>query len=44
VRLGTEKFGPGQAREFWDLFALPEGASTMQVKIASFRDLQVPVQ
>ncbi|MFD1500065.1 OmpA family protein [Streptosporangium lutulentum] len=44
VRLGTEKFGPGQEREFWNLFALPADASTMKVKIASFRDLQVPVQ
>ncbi|MFG1705002.1 OmpA family protein [Nonomuraea sp. M3C6] len=44
VRLSTEKFGPGEEKEFWNLFALPEGASTMQVKIASFRDLRVPVQ
>ncbi|MEO3876737.1 OmpA family protein [Nonomuraea sp. B12E4] len=44
VRISTEKFGPGQAREFWGLFALTEGGSTMQVKIADFRELQVPVQ
>ncbi|MEU7897452.1 OmpA family protein [Nonomuraea sp. NPDC049152] len=44
VRLGTEKFAPGQTREFWDLFALPDSAATLEVKIATFRDLQVPVQ
>ncbi|TMR94498.1 OmpA family protein [Nonomuraea basaltis] len=44
VRLGTEKFGPGEEKVFWDLFALPEGVTTMKVKIASFRDLQVPVR
>ncbi|MEQ4722143.1 OmpA family protein [Nonomuraea sp. B19D2] len=44
VRLNTEKFGPGQQREFWSLFALPEAATTLKVKIGSFRDLQVPIQ
>ncbi|MEV0387170.1 OmpA family protein [Nonomuraea sp. NPDC050643] len=44
VRLGTEKFGPGRQREFWSLFAVPEEATTLKVKIASFRDLQVPVR
>lgn len=44
VRLGTEKFAPGQKREFWGLFALPDGASGLSVKIAGFRELQVPIQ
>jgi outer membrane protein OmpA-like peptidoglycan-associated protein len=44
VRLSTEKFGPGQEREFWSLFALPDAATTLQVKIATFRELRVPVQ
>ncbi|WP_157570638.1 OmpA family protein [Microtetraspora malaysiensis] len=44
VRLSTEKFGPGQAKEFWDLFALPEDAAALNVKIANFRELEVPVQ
>ncbi|MFF4771457.1 OmpA family protein [Microtetraspora fusca] len=44
VRLSTEKFGPGQVKEFWDLFALPENAATLNVKIADFRELKVPVQ
>jgi outer membrane protein OmpA-like peptidoglycan-associated protein len=44
VRLSTEKFGPGAEKVFWDLFALPEGVTTMKVKIGAFRDLQVPVQ
>ncbi|MDR8414359.1 OmpA family protein [Nonomuraea sp. 3-1Str] len=43
VRLSTEKFGPGRQREFWSLFALPETAGTLKVKIADFADLQVPV-
>lgn len=43
VRLATEKFAPGQTREFWSLFALPD-TRTLNVKIASFRDLQVPVR
>lgn len=44
VRLSTEKFGPGQGRDFWSLFELPAEAATLKVKIATFRDLQVPVQ
>ncbi|WP_433441013.1 OmpA family protein [Nonomuraea sp. CA-141351] len=44
VRLSTEKFGPGQEREFWSLFALPEAATTLKVKIGNFRDLQVPIR
>ncbi|MFI6290346.1 OmpA family protein [Nonomuraea sp. NPDC050790] len=44
VRLGTEKFAPGQKREFWGLFALPDAASGLSVKIAGFRELQVPIQ
>ncbi|NUW38639.1 OmpA family protein [Nonomuraea rhodomycinica] len=44
VRAGTEKFAPGQTREFWGLFALPETARTLDVRIASFRDLQVPIR
>ncbi|GAA2276298.1 hypothetical protein GCM10010149_19250 [Nonomuraea roseoviolacea subsp. roseoviolacea] len=44
VRVGTEKFAPGQTREFWGLFALPETAGTLDVRIASFGDLQVPVR
>jgi hypothetical protein len=42
--LSTEKFGPGQAKEFWDLFALPEDAAALNVKIADFRELEVPIQ
>ncbi|MFC7592073.1 hypothetical protein ACFQYP_56395 [Nonomuraea antimicrobica] len=34
----------GRQREFWSLFALPETATTLNVKIASFGDLQVPIQ
>ncbi|MEV6160223.1 OmpA family protein [Nonomuraea sp. NPDC052129] len=44
VRISTEKFAPGQTREFWNLFALPDTASTLKVKIGPFRDLQVPIQ
>ncbi|MEV4173699.1 OmpA family protein [Nonomuraea sp. NPDC049709] len=44
VRLGTEKFGPGAEKVFWNLFALPEGVATMKVKIGTFRDLQVSVR
>ncbi|WP_030905803.1 hypothetical protein [Streptosporangium amethystogenes] len=44
VRLSTEKFGPGQIREFWSPFALPEDAATLNVKIADFGELEVPVQ
>ncbi|GAA3713535.1 hypothetical protein GCM10022224_093830 [Nonomuraea antimicrobica] len=44
VRLATEKFAPGRQREFWSLFALPETATTLNVKIAGFGDLQVPIQ
>ncbi|WP_433517829.1 OmpA family protein [Nonomuraea sp. CA-143628] len=44
VRISTEKFAPGQTREFWNLFALPDTADTLKVKIGPFRDLQVPVQ
>ncbi|TMR21705.1 hypothetical protein ETD86_14255 [Nonomuraea turkmeniaca] len=44
VRLGTEKFGPGAEKVFWNLFELPEGVAAMKVKIGTFRDLQVPVQ
>ncbi|MFC4123098.1 OmpA family protein [Nonomuraea zeae] len=44
VRLSTEKFGPGQEREFWSLFALPGDATALQVQIATFRELRVPVR
>ncbi|MEV0597303.1 hypothetical protein [Nonomuraea cavernae] len=44
MRLATKKFGPGQTREFWGLFALPADATTLKVKIATFRELGVPVQ
>ncbi|MFC5829327.1 OmpA family protein [Nonomuraea insulae] len=44
VRISTEKFAPGQTRTFWGLFALPDNATTLKVSIASFRDLEVPVQ
>ncbi|MFE3450493.1 OmpA family protein [Nonomuraea sp. NPDC059194] len=44
VRLSTGNFPPGQTREFWGLFALPDDAQSLKVKIATFRDLQVPVQ
>ena len=44
VRPSTEKFGPGQAREFWSLFELPAGAADLTVKIAGFRELRVPVR
>ncbi len=43
VRINTEKFAPGQTREFWNLIALPEPPDTLQVKIGPFRDLDVPV-
>ncbi|WP_214326310.1 OmpA family protein [Nonomuraea sediminis] len=44
VRISTEKFAPGQTREFWGLFALPDATRSLKVKIATFRDLQVPIQ
>ncbi|MFE9191068.1 OmpA family protein [Micromonospora sp. NPDC007208] len=44
VRINTEKFAPGQTREFWNLFALPDTADTLKVKIGPFRDLNVPIQ
>ncbi|MEV0156962.1 OmpA family protein [Micromonospora sp. NPDC050686] len=44
VRISTEKFAPGQTREFWNLFALPDTADTLQVKIGPFRDLHVSIQ
>lgn len=45
VRINTEKFAPGQTREFWTLFALPDTADTLRrVKIGPFRDLNVPTQ
>lgn len=44
VRLATEKFGPGQSRQFWDLFELPADASARTVRIAGFKELQVPVR
>ncbi|WP_165959899.1 OmpA family protein [Nonomuraea longispora] len=44
VRISTEKFAPGQTREFWSVFALPDTADTLKVKIGPFRDLQVPIQ
>lgn len=36
MRLSTEKFGPGAEKVFWDLFALPEGVTTMKMKIETF--------
>ncbi|MEU8360614.1 OmpA family protein [Nonomuraea sp. NPDC048882] len=44
VRLSTEKYAPGQTRTFWSLFALPDDATTLQARIASFPSLDVPVQ
>ncbi|WP_203858689.1 OmpA family protein [Plantactinospora mayteni] len=44
VRISTEKFAPGQTREFWNLFALPDTTDTLNVKIGPFRDLNVPIQ
>ncbi|GIH60815.1 OmpA family protein [Microbispora siamensis] len=44
VRSSTEKFRPGQVREFWGLFALPEDSATLNVGIAGFRELRVPVR
>ncbi|MFF5208629.1 OmpA family protein [Streptosporangium sp. NPDC000396] len=44
VRIRTETFAPGQTREFYGLFALPDNATTLNVKIAGFRDLEVPVR
>ncbi|MGW0194415.1 OmpA family protein [Nonomuraea sp. NPDC003201] len=44
VRISTEKFAPGRTREFWNLFALPDTADTLKVKIGPFRDLQIPIQ
>ncbi|MGC4868825.1 OmpA family protein [Micromonospora sp. DT53] len=44
VRISTEKFPPGQTREFWNLFALPDTATTLTVKIGPFRDLHVPIR
>ena len=33
-----------ETREFWNLFALPDTADTLNVKIGPFRDLNVPIQ
>lgn len=44
VRAATEKYAPGQTREFWSLFALPNAAETVKVAIGPFRALQVPAQ
>ncbi|WP_327104658.1 OmpA family protein [Nonomuraea glycinis] len=44
VRLATEKFAPGQSKQFWNLFELPADASARTVKIAGFKELQVPVR
>ncbi|MBN6055294.1 OmpA family protein, partial [Nonomuraea sp. RK-328] len=44
VRVYTENFAPGQSREFYGLFALPDDATTLNVRIAGFRELQVPVR
>jgi len=43
VRIETEKFAPGQTREFWSLIALPDTPDTLKVKIGPFRDLDVSV-
>ncbi|NUR87913.1 MAG: OmpA family protein [Nonomuraea sp.] len=43
VRLGTEKFGPDQTRDFWTLTALPPAAPSLSVKITTFPALQVPI-
>ncbi|MFI6818666.1 OmpA family protein [Nonomuraea sp. NPDC050328] len=43
VRLSTEKYAPGQVREFWGLFALPDTAAELKVAIGPFRPLQVAV-
>lgn len=44
VRISTEKFAPGQTREFWNLIALPDTPDALQVKIGPFRDLHVPIR
>ncbi|NRQ33773.1 OmpA family protein [Nonomuraea sp. NN258] len=44
VRVSTEKFAPDQSRTFWSLFDLPDDARTLNVKIATFQELSVPVQ
>ncbi|GLW09534.1 hypothetical protein Misp01_46630 [Microtetraspora sp. NBRC 13810] len=43
VRLSASKFDPGETKGFWTLFALPPAGSTVQVKIAQYPPLQVPV-
>ncbi|MBG6065946.1 OmpA family protein [Micromonospora ureilytica] len=43
VRISTEKFAPGQTREFWNLFALPD-TTTINAKIGPFRDLHIPIR
>lgn len=43
VRSSTEKYAPGQTRTFWDLFALPDEAATLQVEIATFPRLDLSV-
>ncbi|MBB5480752.1 OmpA family protein [Micromonospora parathelypteridis] len=43
VRINTEKFAPGQTREFWNLIALPDTPATLRVKIGLFRELDVPI-
>ncbi|MEU0566775.1 OmpA family protein [Nonomuraea sp. NPDC005983] len=43
VRLGTEKFAPGQSREFYTLFELPSAPTALTVKISDFPQLQAPI-
>ncbi|WP_444951173.1 hypothetical protein [Micromonospora ureilytica] len=43
VRITTEKFPPGQTREFWNLFALPD-TTTLNAKIGPFRDRHIPIR
>ncbi|MEV4218259.1 OmpA family protein [Nonomuraea sp. NPDC049725] len=43
VRLSSEKFGPGQEREFWGLFELPAATGELTVEIAGFGPLRVPL-
>ncbi|WP_406317620.1 OmpA family protein [Streptosporangium sp. NBC_01639] len=43
VRLSTGNIAPGRPKEFWSLFALPTGASSVQIKIAQYPPLRVAV-
>lgn len=41
VRLSAEQFEPGETKEFWGLYALPQNATALTAKIATFPPLTI---